>query len=153
MKPGVLALAEAVRQLGVRESPPGSNRQPFGVWFGTNGVPWCAMFTSWCYSTAGLILCDGYSLAGARKGKGCAWVPSIAWWLQERGWWLPSTATPEPGDLVLYDWDGGAADHIGIVERAVRPGVFTAIEGNVGGRVQRLRRSAEHVCGFGRIGG
>ena len=38
---GQAALVEAVRQIGVTEAPPGSNRTAFGVWYGENGVPWC----------------------------------------------------------------------------------------------------------------
>lgn len=36
-----------VEQVGVHEDPAGSNRQKFGVWYGWNGVPWCAIFLSW----------------------------------------------------------------------------------------------------------
>ena len=46
---GVRALVVARRNLGVRESPPGSNRTPFGAWFGEDGVPWCAIFVSYCF--------------------------------------------------------------------------------------------------------
>ena len=42
--PGLLALAEGLKHIGTHESPPGSNRQPFGVWFGVNGVAWCNIF-------------------------------------------------------------------------------------------------------------
>src|SRR4051812_20987428 len=35
---GRKALAEARRWLGTREDPPGSNRTPFGRWFGLDGV-------------------------------------------------------------------------------------------------------------------
>jgi hypothetical protein len=153
MKPGELALAEAVRQLGVKEDPPASNRQPFGVWFGSDGKPWCAMFASWCFHAAGVELCDDYAGAGVRKGRGCAWVPSIAWWLRHRGWWLETSATPQPGDLVLYNWDGGEVDHVGIVESAPGPKRLVAIEGNVQGAVKRMKRDTAHVAGYGRIGG
>jgi hypothetical protein len=48
VSPGRRALAEALRHVGVRESPPGSNRTMFGRWFGVDGVPWCAIFVSYC---------------------------------------------------------------------------------------------------------
>ena len=44
---GNLALLEAVKHLGVREIPPGSNQTPFGVWYGCDGVPWCNIFVSY----------------------------------------------------------------------------------------------------------
>lgn len=153
MSPGELALAEYVRQLGVSESPLGSNRTPFGVWYGTNGVPWCAILASYCFHTAGVELCAGYAYTGCKPGKGCAWVPSILHWLRERGWFIEKTETPRPGDLVMYDWDGGIADHIGIVESAPGPKRIVAIEGNVGSSVRRMRRPTDHVCGYGRVGG
>ena len=58
---GRRALAEALRHVGVRESPPGSNRTMFGRWFGVDGVPWCAIFVSYCFDVgAGRVLCRGW---------------------------------------------------------------------------------------------
>src|SRR6266516_1359768 len=55
---GQRALAEALRHVGVRESPPGSNRTMFGRWFGVDGVPWCSIFVSYCFDVgAGVVLC------------------------------------------------------------------------------------------------
>lgn len=153
MTPGELALAEAVRQLGVTESPLASNRQPFGAWYGQNGVPWCAIFCSWAFHAVGVELCAGTAYTGVRPGKGCAWVPSILHWLRERGWFIAPAETPKPGDLVLFDWNGGIADHIGIVERVRADGKLVTIEGNVGSGVRRMTRPVDHVCGYGRIGG
>src|SRR4051812_14586405 len=39
-----VALHEA--QKHVTESPFGSNNNPYGIWFGFNRVPWCAIFVS-----------------------------------------------------------------------------------------------------------
>ncbi len=214
--PGELALAEALRHEGVKETPPGSNDTPFGVWFGSNLRPWCGIFVSWAFHAgAGLIICDGFKGPGVIAGKGCAWVPTIrdwlvargwflgphetpqagdivlydwgldgaldhvgivaghvalptftaiegngcAWvpsvqqWLQARGWWHAPHETPEPGDLVLYDWGlDGSPDHIGIIESAAG-GKLSTIEGNVYSAVCRMTRYTAHVAGYGRIGG
>ncbi|MDP3556259.1 MAG: hypothetical protein Q8T03_02730 [Bacteroidota bacterium] len=40
-------------QLGVSESPANSNKNPYGKWYGFDGLPWCAMFVSWVYNQAG----------------------------------------------------------------------------------------------------
>jgi hypothetical protein len=66
------------------------------------------------------------------------------------GLFIPSSVIP--GDLVLYNWDGGPDgeyDHIGIFEDWVSGSTFTAIEGNTstsdnsnGGEVMRRQRSA-----------
>lgn len=59
-----------------------------------------------------------------------------------------------PGDVVIYDFPGGAAtDHCGIVERVTESGVI-AIEGNTGsgsdadgGQVQRRSRAWSVIVG------
>ena len=57
---GVRALALARMNVGVREWPAGSNRNPFGAWFGEDGVPWCAIFVSYCFlEGAGVVLGRG----------------------------------------------------------------------------------------------
>jgi hypothetical protein len=65
---------------------------------------------------------------------------------------------PLPGDIAIYNWDGGAPDHIGIVEEYLGNGQFHAIEGNTavgndsnGGQVMRRVRSITNVEGFGRV--
>lgn len=154
--PGILALAEARRHLGVRENPPGSNRTPFGRWFGVDGVPWCNIFVSYCFSTAaGLIIADGFpggKAIGVYAGKGCAYVPTTEAWLRSIGAWI-GISDPLPGDVVIYDWeDDGRSDHIGIVSRGIIQGMFLAVEGNAGaGVVLEGRRTLSTVRGFGRI--
>lgn len=149
---GRLALREARRHLGVREDPPGSNRTPFGVWFGADGVPWCAIFVSYCFSVgAGATLCAGWAGAGVAP-CGVAYVPTLEAWLRATGRWI--VWPPRPGDIVVYDWDGGAPDHCGLVERVLADGGLATIEGNAGpagGGVVRLQRAERAVKGFGRI--
>ena len=65
---------------------------------------------------------------------------------------------PQPGDIAIYNWDGGVPDHIGIVETYLGGGEFTAIEGNTaigndsnGGEVMRRERRVTQVDGFGRV--
>lgn len=154
---GMKALAEAAKHIGVKESPPGSNEQPFGVWFGMNGVPWCNIFVSYCFEIgAGYQICKGASGPGVTS-KGCAYVPTTEAWLRSSGMWIGRTA-PQPGDVAIYNWDGGQPDHIGIVERYLGGGQFNAIEGNTGpenlsngGEVMRTLRYLTQVDGFGRV--
>lgn len=154
---GERALAEALKHLGVKESPAGSNQQQFGEWFGVNGVPWCAIFVSYCFNVgAGVTLGEGYKGAGCYL-KGMAYVPAVEAWLHAAGFWVGRTE-PQPGDIAIYNWDGGRADHIGIVEEYLGDGRFHAIEGNTsassdsnGGEVQRRLRTLAQVTGFGRV--
>jgi len=152
--PGRRALAEALRHVGVREAPPGSNHTMFGRWFGVDGVPWCAIFASYCYGVgAGVVLCRGWRGAGVGP-RGVAYVPTLAAWLKATGRWVEE---PRPGDLAIFDWDGGLPDHVGLVIRAVGDELHT-VEGNTavgndsdGGEVMRRRRRRALVAGFGRI--
>lgn len=152
---GRRALAEALRHVGVKESPPGSNRTMFGRWFGVDGVPWCAIFASYCFDVgAGVVLCRGWHGAGVRS-RGVAYVPTLAAWLRATGRWHAGPL--RPGDLAVYDWDGGVPDHVGIVICPTARG-FESVEGNTGigrdadgGEVMRRERTYASVLGFGRI--
>ena len=145
---GLGALAEARRQLGLRERP--VNRTPFGRWFGVDGVPWCAIFVSYCFAVgAESVLCASFAgRPGVRTGKGCAYVPTIAAWLRAEGMWS-ERAAPLPGDVVVYNL-GDAQNHIGIVEADLGRAV-QAVEGNSDDSVRRVRRSRGSADGFGRV--
>lgn len=156
---GALALVEAIKHIGVKEDPPNSDRTMFGEWFGVNGVAWCNIFVSYCFRTAAnYTIAEGF--AGKADGvypKGCAYVPTTEAWLRTTGMWLGRVA-PLRGDIVIYNWDGGEPDHIGIVESYLGDGKFSAVEGNTsvtnksnGGEVQRATRHLTQVDGFGRI--
>lgn len=155
---GRLALAEAHKHIGKTEQPRESNRTEFGRWFGVDGVPWCNIFVSYCFAIgANYIIVDGYRGAGAYPGKGCAYVPTTAAWLRATGVWLQGIK-PLPGDIVIYDWDGGHPDHIGIVVRALDDGYIEAVEGNTsedddsnGGGVMLRTRHEKYIEGYGRI--
>jgi hypothetical protein len=149
------ALSEALRHVGVKESPAGSNRTMFGRWFGVDGVPWCAIFVSYCFDVgAGTVLCRGWHGAGVGR-RGVAYVPTLSAWLRATG---RAVDQPLPGDLVVFDWDGGAPDHVGIVIRALPTGGLETVEGNTavgndadGGEVMRRRRTVDRVALFGRV--
>ena len=155
---GRAALAEALRHVGVRESPPGSNRTMFGRWFGVDGVPWCAIFVSYCFSVgAGVTLCRGWHGAGV-NARGVAYVPTLEAWLCATGREVPSWSAPAPGDVAVFDWDGGLPDHVGIVVRVRADGELDTVEGNTavgndsdGGAVMRRRRRRSQVSTFGRL--
>lgn len=136
------ALNLARSKLGVVESPPSSNNTEFGIWYGFNRVPWCAIFVSWVLAHAGLgsqyrHASVAYSLDAARK--------------QGR-----RTHVFRPGYVACRinsggDWGPG---HTGIVEAVHSDGTVTTIEGNTsgtsagsqrdGGGVWRRRRSKSY---------
>lgn len=143
---GAELAALAAREIGVKESPPGSNQVKYNTWYYGRAVsgssyPWCMVFVQWVFTQAGAALplrtASCGALMGAARKAGC-WV----------------TGEYQPGDVVIYDFPGGAAtDHCGIVERAGTDTV-TAIEGNTGsdsdadgGQVQRRVRKLSYIVG------
>ena len=118
-----------------------------GAYYGTSGVPFCAMFASWCLTDD-----DGNSVI---PGGDFAYVPYGINAARAAGQLVdPSSAAP--GDLICFDWDGdGIADHVGLVEANYGSWVQT-IEGNTssgaagsqsnGGGVYRRSRDWDSVC-------
>ena len=95
----------------------------------------------------GVVLCRGWSGAGVGP-RGVAYVPTLAAWLRATGRVVDE---PEPGDLVVFDWDGGLPDHAGIVVRPRGADRIETVEGNSGDQVQRQIRPRLHVALFGRV--
>ena len=134
-------LAIARKDLGYKESPPGSNRTKYGKWYGMDGQPWCMMAVQYWLNQAGVTpvirtaSCGALMRAAIRAGE---WV----------------TRDYQPGDVVIYDFPGGAAtDHTGIIE-GFDGRYVTAIEGNTstgndsnGGEVMRRKRKLDVVVG------
>jgi hypothetical protein len=136
------ALGRAKGQLGYKESPPGTNNNKYGVWYGMNYQPWCAMFVTWCYENEG-------NSPGFAEGSRYSYVPYVVQDAQARKNGLSITQDPIPGDLVCYDWSYDTIfDHIGLFEKWTSLTNFQAIEGNTstsnnsnGGEVMRRSRS------------
>jgi hypothetical protein len=115
-------LAAAMSHRGTIESPPGSNRTPFGAAYGWNGVAWCNIFVS----RMGFEVVGDYDLLGKFAGT----IACAQWW-QKQGRF---GSEPRPGATVFFDWKGGrsigAIDHIGLVIEALGNGRVRTIEGN-----------------------
>jgi hypothetical protein len=135
---------------------PGASTQ-FGQWFGVDGVAWCNIFVSYCFAQgAGYTICAGYKGAGV-YAKGCTYVPTTEAWLRAAGMWI-GRGTPQPGDIAIFNWDGGVPDHIGIARRtsaagSSRPSRATPPSATTptGGQVMRRLRYLSQVDGFGRV--
>lgn len=137
----ILDLAKS--QVGVSETPPGSNNVIYNTDYYGGAVqgasfPWCCVFIWWLFWKSGLsaLFCGGQKTA---------YCPFVVNYARQNGQWV--TTGYKPGDLFLYDWDGdGVADHIGICMEWF--GYYgTAIEGNAGEKVSRLTRYSEEVMG------
>ena len=136
----------ARRQIGTRESPPKSNNVRYNTWYYGREVsgaayPWCMVFVQWVFDQAGVKLPVRTASCGALMRSA-----------QSAGCWV--TKGYQPGDVVIYDFPGGAAtDHCGIVE-SVDGTYISAIEGNTssasdadGGAVERRARKFAQIVG------
>ena len=97
--------------------------QPFWSWYGfKNREEWCALFVSWCEDQCGYLKSE--------VAPKFALVSDGADWFVLRDQWRLMGDTPEPGDLIFFDWEqDGGRDHVGIVTAVVDDKVFT-VEGN-----------------------
>ena len=141
---GQKIVAIASREVGQAESPPGSNNSPRIAQYrsataGSPGPgPWCAYFASWAAKEAGAPVGPG--------GSGFGSVDALYSWAQSAGKALPKNATPQPGDLIVWD------EHIGIVESVGPGGTVNTIEGNSSDRVSRRQHPAGSALGYVRLG-
>ena len=142
-------LTLAREELGTREEPAGSNNVKYNTaYYGRavngGGYAWCAVFLWWLFQQTGV----GKLYYGGGK---TAYVPTLLFWASKEGL---TVKTPQPGDLVCFDFDGnGRADHVGICESWDGAYVIT-IDGNTGtaseangGCVMRRRRAERYILG------
>lgn len=120
--------------------------KPFWSWYGfKNREEWCALFVSWCEDQCGYLKSEA-----APK---FAIVSDGADWFVLRDQWRLMGDTPEPGDLIFFDWEqDGARDHVGIVTAVVDDKVFT-VEGNSSDLCRQKRYSLDDpvIYGYGVI--
>ena len=138
-KESVLQIAEW--QVGVMETPAGSNRVKYAEAYGLNGYAWCVMFVWWVFREAGFNL---------RKTASCTDLSNA---YKAAGQWV--TKDFKPGDIVMYDFSGKKriTEHCGIIVE-VNSDNIVAIEGNTaagndanGGAVMRRQRRLNLVTG------
>lgn len=139
------ALAAAVRAIGEREQPPGSNRGLYvyrcqqATWLGGTGWPWCR----------GAVLrwrIDGGDIPGDRSAG--SWDSFAR--AEKRGETLPASRWRDaiPGDEVTFNVGSG---HSAMLEKVTSiGGVVTVhtIDGNSGDMVRRCSRPLTQVRGF-----
>ncbi len=120
---------------------------------------------AWCADFATFAL--GQAYGGMDKIPGnfastcpnTAYCPSIVEWANGNGSWTTDPNTLQPGDLVLFDWDGdGTSDHVGIFVSVNSDGTINTVEGNTSGAaggscVETKIRSPQTIKGYSRISG
>lgn len=147
--PGEIALGLAIGELGYKESPAGSNRTKYGVDYGFNGVPWCAIFESFCFKHSGYTR---YHYAA---------VESIYYDALNNRNGLKIVRSPVAGDVALYSLNSDRFAHTAFFEKWLDQlhGTFQDLGGNTGpadisngGEVARGQRSMSQVLAFVRVG-
>lgn len=116
--------------------------QPYWSWYGFDShVDWCACFVSWCANECGHIETGIIPrFASCTAGSN---------WFKARDLWKPKGSTPNPGELIFFDWDAdGLPDHVGIVERVENGTVYT-VEGNSSDRCRQRSYSLSYSGIFG----
>ena len=145
-------LAIAAWQVGVLESPAGSNRVKYNTaYYGREvsgaAYPWCMAFVWWVFREAGFNL---------KKTASCT---ALADAYRQAGQWV--TSGYKPGDVVMFDFSGRKkkTEHTGILESIDKDGNLITIEGNTGtgndangGAVMRRTRNPKYVTGACRPG-
>lgn len=148
----VLTLARA--QIGVKESPAGSNNVKYNTeYYGkevrdnaSTKYPWCCTFIWWLFkkSNASALF------YGGNKTASCTTLMDYG---KKNGLFVSSGF--KPGDLIFFNWHNSktSADHIGICTSVTEKAV-TCIEGNTsvtnndnGGNVMQRTRNLSVVVG------
>jgi hypothetical protein len=84
---------------------------------------WCALFATWAWRQAGIPI-PSYAFTG-----------DIYYWAADHGALLPPTATPEPGDAVLYGTgpqNVETSEHVAIVTQVWPDGSIDTVDGDSG---------------------
>lgn len=156
-KTAAALIAQARSWIGCKESD-GSHKKIIDTYNGHKPLArgyrvrytdaWCATFVSAC-----AIKCGMTDIIPTECGCG-----EMIRLFKKLGEWDENDArTPNPGDIIFYDWQDsgrgdntGNPDHVGIVEK-VSGGVITVIEGNKNDAVGRrgIRINGRYIRGYG----
>ena len=130
----------AVREIGQKEDPPGSNRGPRvdlytgEAWY---GAPWCALFASYCWK---------YAHAGSPFGVKASAL-KIKTWGTDKDAILSADELARPGDVGIIMRAEGRG-HVALIVGKETPGEkLRCVEGNVGNAVRAtLRERSQFTC-------
>lgn len=125
-------LANAARRIGYRApSDPQPGSEAGRYWAAKSGqawlagpstsIWWCMLFVSMVFDEAGQVDAIG------------GWTYNTDVCISHaraRGLPFVTAAQARPGDVVIFNWNGGPTDHVGVVERNLGGGWIQTIEGN-----------------------
>jgi CHAP domain len=147
------AVEWAMKQVGKKEAPPGSNRgdgiDEWEAFFGLGPVPWCGCFAGYAVKKIGKANTDTwFPFAGSIRQDAIAGNNNLH---------DVNPADAEPGDIVTFF--SGGDDHIGLVRAKSKDGKVLTVEGNTssatrdsdGGIVEAKERSFGEISCVARI--
>ena len=127
----------ALGEVGYIEGPK-DNETKYGKFTKSNFQPWCGSFVNWCGNESSVKIPNTvYTPAGAQ-----AFIKAEAWQKAEE-------ATPEPGDIVYFDFPSDGVDrisHVGIVVKDNGDGTVTCVEGNTSADKKGDQRNGGEAC-------
>ena len=138
---------KALAEVGVKESPPNSNRckynrEYYGKDVSGSNYPWCCTFVWWVLSSCGVKI---------PKTASCM---TLGQWFRDNGKWHTD---PKPGDVVFFHFKTNSrwTNHVGLVVE-VKGNEIRTVEGNTsinsddnGGAVM-VRKRSSNIVGYGR---
>ena len=127
----------ALAEVGYIEGPK-DNETKFGKFTKSNFQPWCGSFIMWCANEAGV------------KVPNTVYTPAGAAAFNKAGTWQKAEqATPQPGDIVYFDFPNDGVDrisHVGIVVKDNGDGTVTCVEGNTAPDKKGDQRNGGECC-------
>ena len=160
MRDKVINLAQ--RQVGYKESPLGSNKTKYGVYFDTpkskggpypwfcgkkNGEMWCAVFVCWLFCQNEILGPDkartflGIPKPAENYAAACGWL----WTYLSRRKFYTDKKSGQAGDIIFFNTKDSKGKivkcgHVGIIEKVDDKKYYT-IEGNKSNQVKRCSYS------------
>ena len=162
MTPRDKLIAIAKAEIGVREEG-GNNNGPrireyqSATWLKPGSWPWCAAFCCWLlreWLKIPEVLQKIRETVGGENFDPEKWrckdASAFGWekWARDKGLQVLSfDEEPEPGDIVIYDFNGAkpGGGHIGIVVENQPGPFFNIVEGNTNGKGERDSISGDGV--------
>ena len=123
-------VAAAIKEASAKVKEGANNDTKYGVWYGLNHQPWCAIFVSWCFAQA-----KATNLI-AQTPKGYAGCEAFEAWARKNNMIVPVTDI-KVGDILLFDFSKkGKSEHTGIaIADGLNPHthLIDSCEGNTAG--------------------
>ena len=124
-----------------------NNISPYGIWYGMNGEPWCAMFVSWCAKYAGILAGE----SATPKVPMYAYCPYGVEWYRNRNKFFERNSSYKIrlGDIIfIWNTESGEVGHTGIVVGGTED-TITTIEGNASNMIIRRTYNKMDVAIYG----